>query len=550
MVGTTAECGHEKTRVQLFYAMTAIGVLILAMFGARALIVHETATGAIECAAAFLTIVNIVIYFATGNMAWAARFLHIVLAVVLLSIGRIEKDAQTGILLWYYVFPPLTIFLSGALEGVLWSGIALAVAVVLMAYRHGADQYLVYSGIFIFRYIAVYAVIVAMAYSFERVRIKARSGLDLSEEESSRKNEELRMLLSSISDVVFSIDTNGILIRIFKPYEHSAFIDLPNEFIGQAYNSVLPEKLVIGLDQSISRLKASESTIEFPYEIGFGPERAWFLAKISVMKNVKGAIYGYTVVARNITLQRREELKRKALEEDLLRSEQKAIIGRVAAGVAHEINNPAAAITSDVSTMLQLAQRLPEVQEKSEIIEILRRDGAAIARVTDIVSAVKGAYRPQKWHSIDLKREIELQLTLLRKEYKDRIVIQREYFTTASIDAYGSEVGQILLNVLNNAIDAITDKGTITIRTAETEDRVSVAITDTGKGIPDNQLPHIFEPFYTTKEVGKGTGLGLSISYSIAKRHNGTLIVSKTEPQKGTTFLLELPKKRIDHEKI
>jgi signal transduction histidine kinase len=77
-----------------------------------------------------------------------------------------------------------------------------------------------------------------------------------------------------------------------------------------------------------------------------------------------------------------------------------------------------------------------------------------------------------------------------------------------------------------------------------------VAITDTGKGIPDNQLPHIFEPFYTTKEVGKGTGLGLSISYSIAKRHNGTLIVSKTEPQKGTTFLLELPKKRIDHEKI
>jgi signal transduction histidine kinase len=312
----------------------------------------------------------------------------------------------------------------------------------------------------------------------------------------------------------------------------------------------LPDQWVICIARSIENLKGTQQTIEFPYEIGFGPEKAWFLAKISVMRDAEGNNCGYTVVARNITVQKREELKRKALEEDLLRSEQKAVIGRIAAGVAHEINNPASAITSDISTMSHLARRLPEVKEKAELLEILKRDSTAIARVTDIVSAVKGAYRPQQWHSIDLKREIELQLTLLHKELRDRIVIQREYSASPMIDAYGSEIGQIILNVLKNAIDAIEDAGTITILTTETADRVSVAITDTGKGIPDNQLPHIFEPFYTTKEVGKGTGLGLSISHANALRHHGALYVGKTSPLEGTTFLLELPKKRTEHEKV
>jgi signal transduction histidine kinase len=268
------------------------------------------------------------------------------------------------------------------------------------------------------------------------------------------------------------------------------------------------------------------------------------------MKDEHGAINGYTVISRNITDQKLEELKRKILEEDLLRVEQKAVIGRIAAGVAHEINNPASAVTSDLATMSQLIVKLSESNVKDLLVEIIKRDRLAIARVTNIVSAVKGAYRPQKWHSIDIKNEIELQLTLLHKEYKDRITIQRDFGRISSVDVYGSELGQIILNLLRNAIDAIEDKGQITISTAEEGDNVKISITDTGKGIPANILPHIFEPFYTTKDVGKGTGLGLSISNTNATRHNGRLYVEKTEPGKGSTLILVFPKKRNNHEKV
>ena len=390
----------------------------------------------------------------------------------------------------------------------------------------------------------------AVMFVFEQIGSKAQRALTLSEEELIKRNDELRMLLSSISEVVFSMDLRGTLIKIFQPYDHGEFIDLPDEFIGRPYRDVLPEQLVRGIEHAIGQLNENDAPTAFTYTLGDGPHSVWFLAKIALMKSPEGAARGYTVIARNITELKLEENKRKVLEEDLIRSEQKAIMGRIAAGIAHEINNPASAITSDLSTLDVLIRKFPDGKEKEEVLEIIGRDHAAIGRITSIVSAVKGAYRPQKWHCIDLTEEIELQLTLLHKEYKDRITIEREYGDIPDVEAYGSEVGQIILNVLKNAVDAIEDKGTITIRTKEKNGRVSVAIVDTGKGIAGNELPHIFEPFYTTKEVGKGTGLGLSISYSNALRHNGILYVDATAPGRGTTVILELPVKRGNHEKI
>jgi signal transduction histidine kinase len=540
----------NKSRVQLLYAMTAIGIIILISFASRAFLAQEKNSAIIEMSIAVLTLANIAFYRTSKNVAWASRILQILLVAVLLCVSLLETGLQTGIVLWYYVFPILTIYLSGVFEGMIWSAVGLIFVILFMMYHHDPAAPAGYTDIFMARYILVYIVITIMTFSFERMRRKAQFSLYLSERELLKKNTDLRMLLSSISDIVFSIDNNGTLIKIFQPYDQSAAIDLPDEFIGNTYSKVLPEQICKGLDLSISQLKNGSGSGDFSYTIGDDLQRNWFLAKVSVMKDEHGAVNGYTVIARNITDQKIEELKRKALEEDLLRVEQKAVIGRIAAGVAHEINNPASAVTSDLATMSQLIVKLSESNVKDLLVEIIKRDRLAIARVTNIVSAVKGAYRPQKWHSIDIKNEIELQLTLLHKEYKDRITIQRDFGRISSVDVYGSELGQIILNLLRNAIDAIEDKGLITIRTAEEGDNVKVSITDTGKGIPANILPHIFDPFYTTKDVGKGTGLGLSISNTNAIRHNGKLYVEKTEPGKGSTLILVFPKKRNNHEKV
>jgi signal transduction histidine kinase len=540
----------NKSKVQLLYAMTAIGITILISFASRAFLAQEKKSAIIELAIAVLTLANIAFYRTSKNVAWASRILQLLLVAVLLCVSLLETGLQNGIVVWYYVFPILTIYLSGIFEGMIWSAVGLIFVVCLMMYHNNPAAPAGYTDIFIARYMLVYIVITFMTFSFEKMRRKAQFSLYLSEKELLKKNTDLRMLLSSISDIIFSIDNNGTLIKIFQPYDQSAAINLPDEFIGNTYSKVLPEQICKGLDLSISQLKNDGGSSDFSYTIGDDLQKNWFLAKVSVMKDEHGAVTGYTVIARNITEQKQEELKRKALEEDLLRVEQKAVIGRIAAGVAHEINNPASAVTSDLATMSQLVIKLSESNVKDLLVEIIKRDRLAIARVTNIVSAVKGAYRPQKWHSIDIKNEIELQLTLLHKECKDRITIQRDFGRISSVDVYGSEIGQIILNLLRNAIDAIEDKGLITIKTAEEGDNVKISITDTGKGIPANILPHIFEPFYTSKDVGKGTGLGLSISITNATRHNGKLYVEKTEPGKGSTLVLVFPKKRNSHEKV
>ncbi|MDD5674796.1 MAG: ATP-binding protein [Chitinivibrionales bacterium] len=371
------------------------------------------------------------------------------------------------------------------------------------------------------------------------------------EMENPPSNDDLRMLMSSISEVVFSLDTADTLIKIFQPFSKSGFIDLPDEFIGKKYADVLPERLAQEIKKAVASLKENPQTpVEFTYSIAEEPEKKWFGAKMSSMRNARGQICGYTVVARNITEQKSNETRQKLLEDDLIRAEQKAVMGRIAAGIAHEINNPASAISSDLGTLNHLVNQLPDTETKKRLLEIIARDAAAITRVTDIISAVKGAYRPGKWHLISIKDEIEIQLTLLRQEFKDRIEIKKDYAALPDIEVYGSEAGQIVLNLLKNAIDAIPDKGEIRIRTRDTGATISVSISDSGAGIPPHQLPHIFEPFYTTKAVGKGTGLGLSISLSNVKRHNGRLYVEKTIVGHGTTIVLELPKKKVADEKI
>ena len=143
----------------------------------------------------------------------------------------------------------------------------------------------------------------------------------------------------------------------------------------------------------------------------------------------------------------------------------------------------------------------------------------------------------------DIHEGLDSTLILLRNKYKKRIEIHKNYGRIPEIECYPGQLNQVFMNVLSNAIDALPDKGSITISTSKSNESVRISIKDTGKGIPVDIQSRIFEPFFTTKEVGQGTGLGLSICHSIIEKHNGSIKVN-SEVGKGSEFVIVLPVKQ------
>jgi two-component system NtrC family sensor kinase len=256
-------------------------------------------------------------------------------------------------------------------------------------------------------------------------------------------------------------------------------------------------------------------------------------------------------IGYDVTEQKRIEEERKIIDRDLARYEKSMALTDMAAGIAHEINSPTAVILNDLQLLKLLAAEADDTNEKKKqkIISIINRDIETANRISSIVKAMKHSYRPGFWKTIDIISEIELQLTLLSKQMKGRVSIVRKYNMTAPVNSYGSEVGQVILNLLANAVESISGEGVIEIRVFEEEEgHVNVQIKDSGSGIPDEIASHIFEPFYTTKGE-YGTGLGLSTSKAIMKKHNGSLELTKSLPGKGSIFTLILPiAKEVPHD--
>ncbi len=263
----------------------------------------------------------------------------------------------------------------------------------------------------------------------------------------------------------------------------------------------------------------------------------------------------------------------------LLQSEKMASLGQIAAGVAHEINNPIGFVGSNVTTqkdyirdikaahvtvldMLALVEKDDSQDIKSLIktfkeqyiasdIDFLLEDSVVllnettegIERVADIVTNLKTFSRIDDTGvaQINVNDCIDNTLKIVNNELKYSCTIHKEFGDLPDIMANAGELNQVLLNILINAGQAIEEQGIIEINTAELEDYITITIKDNGKGIPQDKLNKIFDPFFTTKPVGEGTGLGLAISYDIVKKHNGDIEVS-SQLNQGTCFTIRLPK--------
>ncbi|MFA7347523.1 MAG: ATP-binding protein [Desulfurivibrionaceae bacterium] len=269
----------------------------------------------------------------------------------------------------------------------------------------------------------------------------------------------------------------------------------------------------------------------------------------------------------------------KAAQSQILQQEKMASIGQLAAGVAHEINNPTGFILSNLNSLKKYLQRFAEfLTLQTEALEKLSAGGnegvdAVLQPVTEqrkvlkidhllddigplIEESIEGGERVKKivqslksfahideaeYKPSDINAGLESSLAVVWNELKYKATVIRDYGEIPNTVCNLGQLNQVFVNILVNAAHALEKQGEITVKTRRDGETIRVAISDTGCGIPAETINRIFEPFFTTKEVGKGTGLGLSIAYDIVvKKHNGQIEV-ESEPGKGTTFTLTIP---------
>ncbi len=237
-------------------------------------------------------------------------------------------------------------------------------------------------------------------------------------------------------------------------------------------------------------------------------------------------------------VQQREEQLKLATRQQIGRSEKLASIGRLAAGVAHEINNP----LTGVLTFAHLLKEKPNMddQDQQDLDLIIHETTRAAEIVSNLLDFARE--RPPKKEPLEVNDVIRRTVRLIRSQKQfDRINIE-EHFTEGipHVEGDRNQLQQVLLNLSLNSCAAMPEGGEIRIATSAVGSRVQIDVTDTGCGIPDDVLDKIFDPFFSTKPVGKGTGLGLSVSLGIVQQHGGTMEV-ESEMGKGTRFSIVLP---------
>lgn len=263
-------------------------------------------------------------------------------------------------------------------------------------------------------------------------------------------------------------------------------------------------------------------------------------------------------------------------QNQLLQSQTMASVGQLAAGVAHEINNPVGFVNSNLGSLQGQVEGLlkvistyeaadpalaahPELQaaiaaaKKSADLDFLREDivllvsesREGLARVAKIVSNLKDFSHVDNadWQLVKLESGLDSTLEVVASEVKSKAEVIKEYAGLPDVECMAAQINQVFARLLVNAAQAIEGRGTITLRTGFDAQEAWVEVEDTGKGIPPENMKRIFDPFFSTLPIGQGTGMGLSLAYSIARSHHGR-IEAKSVVGQGSTFRLTLPLRR------
>lgn len=423
--------------------------------------------------------------------------------------------------------------------------------------------------------------------------------------ESMVSKSYLDNILNSMADTLIVVDAGGAVVSMNTAAEELLGYDL-SELAGQPFSLLCPEEHAVAADLNDRDLSKVNKNVERAYRAKDGRKIPVLFSR-SLMQDNDGHVQGAVCVALDITIRKAAEQalndalvkERRLLTEleashrataeknleletanaelknaqsQMLQREKMASIGQLAAGVAHEINNPIGFIASNLNTLEKYIDRLKEfIDAQSRHIASAGNasDAAALDalrsklkldyilgdareltaesldgtdRVSKIVQGLKSFSRvDQAEHKeADINECLESTLNIVWNELKYKAEVRKELGDLPPTRCYPQQLNQVFMNLLVNAAHAIEKQGVITIRTWQQDGSIRISVADTGNGIPEKNLNRLFEPFFTTKEVGKGTGLGLSIAYEIVKKHNGSITVTSREGE-GTTFTVTIP---------
>jgi two-component system, NtrC family, sensor kinase len=355
--------------------------------------------------------------------------------------------------------------------------------------------------------------------------------LTVKADELDRMREFSENILESLNDGLAVVDRDDRIVRWNRRLEELYGVR-HEEAVGRQLSQILDEGFFEILRSGRRESPDGAALYRVPLSSRHAPARRLLVnVATTPLRDMSGAIAGTIVVVEDISA-------RVQLEEQLQISEKMASIGLLAAGVAHEVNTPLTGISSFVQMLMQGTE--PD-DPKAQVLEKIERQ---TFRAAKIVNGLLNLARPAQVDSgpVDINAVINDVLSLLEHQFKTGRIQVRKELLPASPVVLGIEykLQQVFLNLFLNARDAMPKGGWLTIVTRSSGDVATIEVADTGSGIPAEQLSRIYDPFFTTKDIGKGTGLGLSITYGIVQEHGGSITCDSAIGQ-GTRFTLTLP---------
>jgi PAS domain S-box-containing protein len=361
-------------------------------------------------------------------------------------------------------------------------------------------------------------------------------------EEQKRQTDELALLkefnesiVESVNVGLLAVDEEGCITRCNSTFEEMIGLNR-DEALGKPVDEVFDESFARNLDSILGRTRWHLTEIRNAYKLHTYDRAGRSLilnVAIAPLRSVSNQQTGAIIVLENVS-------SRVKLEETLQQSEKLSSIGLLAAGVAHEVNTPLTGVSSYTQMLLGM---IPDTDPKHELLRKMQRQTERASNIVGNLLNFSRAGGSAEFLELDVNKLLNDTLQLLEPQLrKSNVVIKKDYTDFPPlILGNGGKLQQVFTNLILNARDAMFDGGTITLTTAGNGNgQVVVEVSDTGEGIPAENLSKVFDPFFTTKGVGNGTGLGLAVSYGIVQEHGGSIEVM-SQAGEGATFRLTFP---------
>ena len=368
----------------------------------------------------------------------------------------------------------------------------------------------------------------------EEFNKELHSRLDTALEKLSDTNSELARLKSYNENIVKSIPLG--LITFNQSFE----ITFCNDRFAQLYGAAPGSKSLLELDitdrgrswaKELRAVIALGDVVRFDSAAFVPPsqDKSYMVRAVATaLKDVDGVIIGGVVVVEDIT-------QRVKMERMLAAAERHAVIGKLAARVAHELNNP----LDGIMRFVNLAMAISKDDAKMQMY--LGETSKGLERMAGIVGSLlefsRNTHRPRR--NVHINDAIQESISSIKFKAEE-LHVQIKTDLAADLPELGCDMTQVLLNLTKNALDAMPRGGTLSVTSALSDGSIVVTVADTGTGMPEGIRKRVFDPFFTTKDPGKGTGLGLAICHDIVEKHQGTITV-ESEEGKGTVFTIKLP---------